>query len=168
MQLWKRRKLTQQRSSRLLVDSIVAILIIASPIVFYSYLSFPQAKTWETFLFTYESKYYEDVFTFMWVFLGKFVWFYLSLIWYFTNRNWWKHAVLIPIGMSLYQIIILLNDDIKFKDEAFDKWFLIPFIIFICLVLVYLREKVSFYTEALDLKDEFEKMKEKINLKELE
>ncbi|CAA0189258.1 Membrane protein [Tenacibaculum maritimum] len=162
-----RQEWIQKRSNRLLVDSIIAILVIISPVIFYSYLSFPQAKTWETFLFTYESKYYEDVFTFMWVFLGKFVWFYLSLIWYFTNKNWWKHAVLIPIGMSLYQIIILLNDDIKFKDEAFDKLFLIPFVIFICLILIYLREKVSFYSKALDLKDEFEKMKEKITLKEI-
>lgn len=100
----------------------------------------------------------------MWVFLGKFMWFYLALIWYFTNKNWWKHAVLVPIGMSLYQIIILLNDDIKFKDEGFDKWILIPIIIIICAFLMYLRKRISFYADALDLKDEVEEYIEKAKL----
>ena len=99
----------------------------------------------------------------MWVFLGKFVWFYLILLWYFTNDHWWKHALLVPIGMSLYQITILLNDDIKFKDEAFDKVVLIPIIIIICAVILYIRRRLSFYAQALDLKDEFEQ--EAIKLK---
>lgn len=103
----------------------------------------------------------------MWVFLGKFVWFYLALIWYFTNLHWWKHAVLVPIGMSLYQIIILLNDDVKFKDEAIDKFVLIPIIVIICGVLLYLRTRLSFYASALDLKDEFDKQAEKLKEKEI-
>jgi hypothetical protein len=40
----------------------------------------------------------------------------LIFIWFFTNRHWWYHALLVPIAMYIYQIIEILNGDIKFTD----------------------------------------------------
>ncbi|WP_134344400.1 hypothetical protein [Flavobacterium psychrophilum] len=96
----------------------------------------------------------------MWVFLQKFVWFYLMIIWYFTSKNWWNKAILCPIGMLLYQIIILLNDEIKFKDEEFDEIIIIPIIISVCLLLLIIRKKLAFYVDAISLK---ERLEEEIN-----
>jgi hypothetical protein len=89
--------------------------------------------------------------------MQKFIFLYLLVIWFFTARDWWNKAILVPIGMLLYQITILLNDDIKFKDEAIiDKYILIPLIILICCILYYIREKMSFYISVLNLKNTVE------------
>lgn len=157
----------QPRSNLLRTDSIIAVLIIITPIIFYSYQCFPSVKTWETSLFTYTSKYYENVSTFMWVFLQKFVFLYLMIIWYFTCRYWWNKAILVPIGMLLYQTINLLNDEIKFKDEALDFFIVIPLSLGVCLFLIILRNKISSKIAALDLMDtidrEIEKVEKEIN-----
>lgn len=151
-----RKSWIQQRSNRLLADSIIAFLVLIAPFVFYSYLCFPTDKVWETYFFTYTSKFYESVETFMWVFLQKFIFLYLMIIWFFTSQNWWNKAILFPIVMLLYQMIILLNDDIKFKDGELDKIFIIPVAVIICIALVFIKKRISKYTEALDLKEEIE------------
>ncbi|WP_395073813.1 hypothetical protein [Flavobacterium sp.] len=53
-------------------------------------------------------------------------------------------------------MIILLNDDIKFKDGELDKIFIIPVAVIICIALVFIKKRISKYTEALDLKEEIE------------
>lgn len=146
-------KLTLERSNRLRTGSIIAVLIGASPLVFYSYMCFPNIKVWETPFFVYTSGYYENVCTFMWVFLQKFIFLYLMVIWFFTSKNWWNKAILVPIGMMVYQIINLLNDELKFKDEALDAIIVLPLTVFICFVLLQIRKKLAFSLEVLDLKE---------------
>jgi hypothetical protein len=92
----------------------------------------------------------------MWVFLQKFVWLYLMIIWFFTSKNWWNKAILCPIGMLVYQIIILLNDEIKFKDESLDKFVVIPIAIGVCAILLVVRQKLAFYVDAISLKERIE------------
>lgn len=136
------------------MGSIVAILIVTSPFVFYSYVRFPDVKVWETPFFVFESKYYESVSTFMWVFLQKFVFLYLMIIWFFTSKNWWNSAILVPISMLLYQIIILFNDEFQYKDEFItDKYVIISISIAVCLFLYYIRKKLSSYIRAIGLAD---------------
>jgi hypothetical protein len=131
-------------------------------------MCFPSAKVWETPFFTFTSKYYENVETFAWVFLQKFIFIYLMIIWFMTCKNWWNKAILIPIGMMAYQIINLLNDELKFKDEGLDAIVVLPLTILVCYILMKIRNKLSFYTEALDLKSqidlEIEKAEEEIKM----
>jgi hypothetical protein len=145
--------LTPEPLSRLRTGSVVAVLICAAPIFFYSYMCFPTTSVWETPFFVFTSKYYENVETFMWVFLQKFVFFYLLVIWFFTSKDWWHKAILVPIGMMVYQIINLLNDDLKFKDEALDAIVVLPLVAFVCFLLWQIRKKMSFTLEALNLKE---------------
>ena len=145
------------RSKYLLADSLMAIAIILSPVIFYSYLCFPETEVWETPLFTYQSYYYQNVHTFMWVLSGKLFWLFQTLLWYFTNRNWWRHCILVSISMSLWQIMVLANDDIFLKDDALDLWIMLPVIFAFCVLLYFFRRKVVYYSGMLDLKDEFEK-----------
>jgi hypothetical protein len=105
----------------------------------------------------------------MWVFLQKFVFLYLMVIWFFTSKNWWNKAILIPIGMMAYQIINLLNDELKFKDEGLDVIVVLPLTVFICYVLLQIRKKIAFSIEILDLKEmvdiEIKKASEEISNK---
>jgi hypothetical protein len=114
-------------------------------------MCFPDVKVWETPFFVFTSKYYESVSIFMWVFLQKFVFLYLLIIWFYTSKDWWHKAILIPIGMMVYQIINLLNDDLKFKDEALDAIVVLPLVVVICFLLLQIRKKLAFSIEVLDL-----------------
>jgi hypothetical protein len=78
------------------------------------------------------------------------------IIWFFTCKNWWNKALLVPIGMLFYQIINLLNDEIKFKDGTLDFVVVIPITIILCIILVLIRQKIAKFIPALDLMDRVE------------
>lgn len=117
---------------------------------------FPKEKIWKTAYFVFESNYYQNVNTFFWIFNQKFIILYLLLLWFFSCRDWWKNALLVPIGMVCYQIIMLLNDEIILKDELRDSLFVLPLVIIICGSLFVIRKKLSFYAQALDLKTQID------------
>lgn len=155
--------LTQSRSSHLLAGSIVGVSILIAPLLFYTYECFPEVKIWKTFFITIDSQYYNSVKTFMWVFNQKAVFLYLLLIWYFTSRNWWRDAILAPIGMNVYQILTLINDEFRIKDFiAFDKYMILPLSIFACIILFFARKKLKFYVSALSLNDRIQEELDKL------
>ncbi|WP_460218926.1 hypothetical protein [Psychroserpens sp. MEBiC05023] len=97
--------------------SIVAILLAITPYLFSIHESVPEERFWDTFLFTYDSKGWENANLVMWILTGKAVPLFLLLIWFFTCRHWWYHALLVPIVMYLYQIFSLFNEDQSYFDE---------------------------------------------------
>ncbi|RNL89851.1 hypothetical protein ED312_06950 [Sinomicrobium pectinilyticum] len=131
----KKSKKRRLRSS-LLIGSIVAALIALSPYIFYLYDSFPTEQSWEFFVFSFNSPTYQNLNTFTWIFLGKFVPLYLLFLWFFTCKHWWYHVILIPIAMYVFQLFSVINDDIRYYDE-FEIYYLIP-IMLIIIPLVYL------------------------------
>ena len=132
---------TKAISKSLLTGSIIAFLIILSPYIFYSYRSFPDSRIWETFLFTFESGFYDKVSVSIWTMLGKFVPLYLLSIWFLTCKHWWYHVILIPIGMYLFQLIMAINDDVKFSDEI-EIWYLVPIMAVIVPLVYLIRAKI--------------------------
>ena len=94
----------------LIVVSIVATIIAATPYLFFLYESVPDVQVWNTFLFTYDSKYYGSVLTVAWTLTGKIIPLFLMLIWFFTCRHWWYHALIVPIAMFSFQICNLVFD----------------------------------------------------------
>lgn len=94
----------------------MATTIAATPFIFNLYQSVPEVKVWDTFLFTYDSNYYEDVSVVAWTLMNKIVPLILLFIWFFTCRHWWYHTLLVPIAMYVYQIVITLNGDLYFVD----------------------------------------------------
>ncbi|OUS02934.1 hypothetical protein A9Q86_02485 [Flavobacteriales bacterium 33_180_T64] len=99
-----------------IVGSIIGTLIACTPFIFNLYLSVPEEKVWDTYFFTYDSKYYENANVVAWTLMNKIVPLLLLFIWFFTSRQWWYHALLVPIAMYIYQIIITLNSDLYFVD----------------------------------------------------
>ena len=137
----KNKRLIDQRSKFLLTGSIIAIIIAFSPYLFYIYEIFPDGPVWENSLFTYKSNYYENVMTAMWTYFGKITPLILLLIWFFTCKHWWYHVILIPIGMYLFQLIMAINDDVKFSDEI-EIWYLVPIMAVIVPLVYLIRAKI--------------------------
>lgn len=125
----------------LILGSIIATLISITPYLFYLYEGVPNTKVWNTFLFTYDSKYWEDVNYVAWIIIGKSIPLFLLFIWFFTCRHWWFHALLVPIAMYVFQIVIMLNDDSKFIDE-FQIIYMIPVMAAIIPSIYLIRARI--------------------------
>ena len=124
----KKRKdlyLLEDNKKVLILGSIIATFLAITPFLFNLYQSVPEQRIWDTFLFTYDSGFWEDANYAMWVLTSKLIPLILLLIWFFTNRHWWFHALLVPIFMYIYQIILFFNDTSKFIDE-FQFLYMLP------------------------------------------
>lgn len=110
-------KSPQTYKKTILQGSIVAVILAITPYLFSIHESVPEERIWNTFLFTYDSKVWENANLVMWIFTGKAVPLLLLFIWFFTCRHWWYHAILVPIVMYLYQIFSLFNEDQSYFDE---------------------------------------------------
>ncbi len=107
----------QVSKKELIIGSIIATFIAITPYLFTIWENFPEEQTWETFLGTYTSPYYENIQILVWTLLGKFIPLLLLIIWIFTCRHWWYHVLLVPISMYIYHIITIINDDLMFSEE---------------------------------------------------
>ena len=140
------------KSSSLVTGSIIALIIAATPYIFYTYESLPSSKTWETFLFTYEANWYQEVYVSFWTMMTKFIPLLLLTIWFFTCKHWWYHVILIPMGMFLLQLLWVINDDIQYTDET-EFWFVLPIMLVIVPFVYLMRVKLFKSINSQDLDD---------------
>ncbi|WP_255505871.1 hypothetical protein [Mesonia sp. K4-1] len=84
--------------------------------------------------------------------MGKFVPILLLTIWFTTCKHWWYHVILIPIGMYLFQLVSVINDDITYFDVV-EIWFLIPIMAVIVPVVYLIRAKLFASIHRNDLDD---------------
>lgn len=137
-------------SKGLLTGSIIAILIAISPYIFYLHESLPQTKTWETFLFTFESNYQENVSFYGWMLTQKLVPLFFLILWFFTSRDWWYHVILIPIAMYSFQTISVIKQE-AYVDELEIYW-VIPIMMIIIPIVYFIRLKLfDKYVYNIDL-----------------
>ncbi|WP_289021797.1 hypothetical protein [uncultured Salegentibacter sp.] len=107
-------------------------------------------------MFTYESKYYEDVMTAAWTFLGKLTPLFLLLIWFFTCKHWWYHSILIPVAMYTYQLVIAFYQDAYANTYTIDTnqlIYLAPFFIVILSIVYLIRIKIFDRVYGIDLSE---------------
>ena len=151
-------KLLIEHSSRfLLLGSIIAFLIAFSPYLFYLYEIFPDGPVWENSFFTYESKYYQSVLTAAWVYLGKITPLFLLLIWFFTCKHWWYHAILIPIAMYAFQLVVAFYEDVYMESARFMDTdgliYLAPFFMIILVIVYLVRIQIFDRVYGIDLSE---------------
>lgn len=125
----------------IIIGTIVAIFIATSPYLFYLYESVPDQQVWNTFLFNYNSQSWGSANLSMWILTGKAIPLIFLFIWFFTNRHWWYHTLLVPITMYSYQIIVLFNDDAKYIDE-FQLFYMVPIMAVIIPSIYLIRAKM--------------------------
>jgi len=146
-------------SKSLISGSIIATFLALTPYLFYLYESVPQQQVWNTFLFTYDSKSWGDANYVMWVFTGKAIPLLLLFIWFFTNRHWWYHVLLVPIAMYVYQIFGIFNENLSYIDE-FQLMHLVPVMAIVIPTIYLLRARIFNKLNTVDkslqeLEDEF-------------
>ncbi|MGZ0017208.1 hypothetical protein [Yeosuana sp. AK3] len=142
----------------LIVGSVIATIIAITPYLFSLYDSVPPTKSWDTFFGTYQSGYFESANIAMWVITGKAVPLLLILIWFFTNRHWWYHALLVPIAMYIYQIIVVFYDDVYL--DKFQMMYMLPIMAIVIpsiyLIRAQIFNKINDATKSLEeLEEEF-------------
>ncbi|OBQ52464.1 hypothetical protein JJL45_10730 [Tamlana sp. s12] len=130
--------------------SLVALMIAVTPYLFYLHESVPKDKIWNTFLFTYNSRYFGDANTAMWILTGKIIPLYLLLIWFFTCRQWWYHSLIIPIAMYSYQILGFLNDDLTYIDSSRQLFVIVPIIAVIIPSIYIVRARIFYKINEAD------------------
>lgn len=146
----------------LIQGSIVAVLIAITPYLFTLYESVPNTEVWDTFLFTYHSGYYESVFVLAWTLSNKLIPLFLLFLWFFTNRHWWYHVLLVPIAMYFYQIIVILNDDLEFADEH-QIIYLLPVMAIVVPSIYLVRAKM--FNKINDAGKTMEELEEEFKIK---
>ena len=149
-------QITQQKSKRkiekklsgdkntsggLMLGSIIATLVAITPYLYSLHESVPVTKTWDTFLFTYESIFWHDVNYAMWVFTGKLIPLYLLLLWFFTCKHWWYHTLIVPIAMYVFQLTVTINTETKYMDE-FQLIYLLPVIAVVIPSIYLIRARI--------------------------
>jgi hypothetical protein len=168
---------SKKAKKRLFIESIAIFLIIIAPFIFksYDYLPRDPEATINFLGMTIDRNGFADIYTYAWFLLGKIVPFYLLLIWFFTNKHWWYHILLIPICMYAFQIfeVLFWEDNIVDTDNIF--WLLpicmavIPFVYFIRIKL-YDKYVHGIDLDAMDVelqyyKDKERRENERINVK---
>ncbi len=142
---------TRQDSSHLLTGSLIIAFMLFIPYAFYLYLNFPDTPTYEVFGKTFTSNYWGSVRYFIYNVFAKLIPLTLLLIWFTTCKHWWYHAIVIPISVYVFQLISVVNDDVKFNDEM-EFIYSLPFTILILTILYFVRSKISLFLKATDLK----------------
>lgn len=131
----------KKKSKSILIGSIVALLIAITPYLFYIYNYFPDQPIYDTWFFTYESKFNLSIKITMWLLMGKIVPLLLLILWFFTCKHWWYHIILIPIAMYAFQIFGSIANDTKIIDEIEIYW-LIPIMLVITPFVYFIRVKL--------------------------
>ena len=144
------------KRTSLLLGSLMGILIIFTPYLLYFYQNIPDdLKSYNTFFGTIKNGYYATVQIYIYTLFSKFVPLLLLFIWFITNKNWWVHALIIPITVYLFQLIAVINDSELYMDEV-EFIYTVPFLVVIFVILYFIRSKISIYIQAVDLKKEMD------------
>ncbi len=132
--------------------SLIALVIIISPYFFYLYEGIPDIDVWDSPFGTIHSNYYGSVQVFIWTLFNQIVPLFLLLIWFFTCKHWWYHAILVPICMIIVQIYTILNDEINIPDSK--VLYILGPIIFLMLIFSYtIRTKIFDKIYGIDLSE---------------
>jgi hypothetical protein len=144
------------KRTSLLIGSLMAVLIVFTPYLLYFYQNIPDdLENWNTFFGTIKNGYYATVQIYIYTLFSKFVPLFLLFLWFITNKNWWVHALIIPISVYLFQLISVINDSELYMDEV-EFIYTVPFLVVIFVILYFIRSKISIYIQAVDLKKEMD------------
>ncbi len=136
----------------LFIGGILVLIIASTPILFYSYESFPNSKVWETSFFSLKTHFPAWI-NFAYFSIAKIIPLLLLLIWFFTCKHWWHWILLVPIAMYSFQLWGLLNES-NGMDEV-ELIYLLP-LMAILVPFVYLIRARLFNSVRGDNLKEFE------------
>ncbi len=150
------------RNKTIVLGVLIGVIIALTPYYFTIYESVPDKEVWSTSWFTYKSQYYTSLYVLAYTLTNKLVPLLLLFIWFFTCRHWWYHSLLVPIAMYVYQIIIIMNDDLKFADSN-QFLYLLPMMAIVIPSLYLIRAKM--FNKLNDADKTFEELEQEFMIK---
>lgn len=148
----KLNSLHRTKKVNLVIGTFVAVFIAITPYIYYLYQGIPDIPVWDSFFGTITSNYYESVQVMGYILMGKIIPIFLLLIWFFTCKHWWYHALLIPIIMFIFQAYTVVNADLAFSDS--NEFFVLAPFVFIMLIFSYtVRTRIFDKIHGIDLSE---------------
>ncbi|MBS9463608.1 hypothetical protein KIM67_14410 [Flagellimonas sp. 389] len=154
---------------KLLIEGFISLLIAITPLLFYFYKYLPiDSKSWSFIGINFSSNGFEDVSLAFYYYFNKLVPLLLLIIWFISCKNWWYHAILIPISMYSFQLYSVLTYDSGNLDEN-EIMYVIAVSMVVIPVVYFIRVKlVDKHVHGIDLKamdTELQILKEKEELR---
>lgn len=162
--LIKRKKLKSAQTDKRLYRNfnfylgvVISIVLIITPFAYHIYLNAPGDKPyWETVFGTITvSEYWVDVQSYLYQIINKLTLLIFLSIWYFTNKNWWKFSLLVPIAIYLFQLSSIFNDNYQFAD-VFEWYHSLPITIPVIGFQLYQGIVTLNKKDALSIKEQIE------------
>ncbi|MFD2585681.1 hypothetical protein ACFSQJ_01990 [Croceitalea marina] len=161
-------KKKQSAQKRLIFEGFIALFVALSPILFYSYKYLPEQKIIDFVFFNIGSNGFEDASTAIYFYLTKLIPLLLLIIWFVTSKQWWYHAILIPIAMYSFQLYSAVSNTGNIDENE------ILYVVAVSMVIIpivyFIRIKlVDKYVHGIDLKamdTELQVLKAKQELRE--
>jgi len=147
---------------RIIIESIVVFLIVISPFIFklHEYFSSNPDATINLFGYIIDRNGFANLSTYAWFLLGKIVPLTLLILWFFTCKHWWYHAILIPITMYAFQIFEGVFSEDRYVDTENIFWLLPVCMVIIPFVYGIKLKLYDKYVHGIDL----DAMQEEINV----
>lgn len=154
---------------KLILDGLLVFIITTTPLLFYAHKYVPENLTNTSFLgIDFTSNGFEDVSTAFYYYFKKIVPLVLLIIWFVTCKQWWYHAILIPMAMYSFQLYtILVNTSISVDNN--EIMYILMVIVVVVPIVYFVRIKlVDKYVHGIDLEamnEELGILKEKEELR---
>ncbi len=139
--------------TKFLLEGIIALLIAVSPFIIYleKYTTIKSGKI-NLLFFSIDSNGFPDASYHLYYLCAKLVPLALLIIWFTTSKQWWYHAILIPISMYAFQLYSVTNNTNSAIDEN-EILYVVAVSMVIIPIVYFIRIKlVDKYIHGIDLK----------------
>ncbi len=138
---------------RIIIETFVVFLIVISPFIFklHEYFSSDPEATVNFFGYIIDRNGFANLSIYAWFLLGKIVPLSLLVLWFFTCKHWWYHAILIPITMYAFQIFEGVFSEDRYVDTENLLWLLPVCMVIIPFVYVIRLKLYDKYVHGIDL-----------------
>ncbi len=148
--------LKTDRTSKFIIGIVAGLYLVTIPFLFYAYRLVPVSLTEVSVLgLDIKAGPHGNLNYYAYYFLTKLTFLIAFIIWFLTCQYWWRWTILVPICMTIFQILGIVNTSVSYIDE-FDFWYSIPIVLPVCVILFFLSKRLRFYAIGLDLKDQIE------------
>ncbi|MEZ4811011.1 MAG: hypothetical protein R2819_11690 [Allomuricauda sp.] len=158
-----------QIRKKLVIEGLVSLTIAITPLMFYFYKYLPiDSQSWSFLGIEFSSNGFNDVSDAFYYYFNKIVPLLLLVIWFITSKNWWYHAILIPIAMYSFQLYSVLTYDSGKIDEN-EIMYVIAVTMVVVPIVYFIRIKlIDKHVHGIDLRamdEELQILKEKEELR---
>ncbi len=137
---------------KFIIEGILSLLIAITPIMFYFYKYLPLEESWSFLGIEFTANGFNDVSEVFYYYGSKVVPLMLLVIWFITSKNWWYHAILIPIAMYSFQLYYVLRfDDAQKIDENEILYVIAVTMVIVPIVYIIRLKLVDKHVHGIDL-----------------